>query len=272
MTLTGGIYCIEHTASNRKYIGSAISFKKRWAEHKRDLKTGKHHNIALLRAYRKYGLDAFEFKVLEEVLEASQLISKEQAWMKLLAPEFNICKTAGSRLGTKHSPEVRAKMSLKRIGRKNTPEAIEKTAQAHRGRKNSEEVKARMSEAFKGRKITEEAKIKIANSLKGRVFSNETRLLISAAKKGQIKTPEMKAEMSKARTGKLNFKKRKFYHIQGPNVASAITHGLSEFCEQYDLNPTKLAELARLKSQKVHKGFQITQLKLTGVLCSPAQK
>jgi group I intron endonuclease len=53
---------------------------------------------------------------LLEILEycaGDQAVSREQYYLDLLKPEYNILKTAGSLLGHKHSEEVRAKMSIK---------------------------------------------------------------------------------------------------------------------------------------------------------------
>jgi hypothetical protein len=50
----------------------------------------------------------------------AELISREQYYIDLLNPEYNICKVAGSRLGCKHSPET----LLKYKSRKLSAEAI----------------------------------------------------------------------------------------------------------------------------------------------------
>ena len=62
--------------------------------------------------------------------------------MDLLQPEYNILKTAGSRLGTKHSAETRAKMADTKKG-KNHPMF---------GKTFSEEARAKMAAAKKGKK------------------------------------------------------------------------------------------------------------------------
>ena len=62
--------------------------------------------------------------------------------MDLLQPEYNILKTAGSRLGKKHSAETRAKMADTKKG-KNHPMF---------GKTFSEEARAKMAAAKKGKK------------------------------------------------------------------------------------------------------------------------
>jgi group I intron endonuclease len=54
------------------------------------------------------------------------LIKREQYFIDLFKPEYNICKKAGSSLGRKHSEESIAKIKLKLIGRKHSMETIAK--------------------------------------------------------------------------------------------------------------------------------------------------
>lgn len=77
-----GIYCIEHVASGRSYIGSTRSLRKRLREHRLSLRKGKHFAPYLQRAFNKYGEDAFAFRALETCLDDPlMLIAREQVWM-----------------------------------------------------------------------------------------------------------------------------------------------------------------------------------------------
>lgn len=61
-----GVYAIRNLINGKVYIGSTIvSFKKRWASHKRKLKNNKHGNQHLQNAYNKYGNDNFEYQIIE---------------------------------------------------------------------------------------------------------------------------------------------------------------------------------------------------------------
>lgn len=101
----GGIYTIENTITLDCYIGSSINLRQRENRHFKDLREGKHHSIILQRAVNKYGIENFEFKVLE-FCSNEELLSKEQKYMDSMSPLYNICSTAGSPLGVKHSPET----------------------------------------------------------------------------------------------------------------------------------------------------------------------
>jgi len=54
-----------------------------------------------------------------EILEhcaPSEAISREQYYLDLLKPAYNILLIAGSRLGSKHSEETKAKISASAVG------------------------------------------------------------------------------------------------------------------------------------------------------------
>lgn len=60
------IYQIKNILDNKVYIGQTNNIKRRWEQHKNDLKRGAHDNPYLQKVYNKYGLDIFEFSVLHE--------------------------------------------------------------------------------------------------------------------------------------------------------------------------------------------------------------
>jgi len=62
------------------------------------------------RALLKDGYSSFSLYILE-YCEIENLISREQYYLDLLAPQYNILKVAGSSLGYKHTEEVRFKLS-----------------------------------------------------------------------------------------------------------------------------------------------------------------
>lgn len=66
MKKTCGIYRIYCKETDRTYIGSSCHIEYRWTGHKRDLKNHCHTNYLIQKDYDKYGLDAFEFSIVEE--------------------------------------------------------------------------------------------------------------------------------------------------------------------------------------------------------------
>lgn len=105
-----GVYRIRNTQNNKCYIGSAATgLSKRWGEHQRLLKSGKHHSIALQRAWSKYGEFSFVFEPLL-YCDPENCLTYEQITMDCYKPAYNMCPTAGSCLGIKRSEESKQKM------------------------------------------------------------------------------------------------------------------------------------------------------------------
>lgn len=110
-----GVYRIKHLESGREYIGSASNFFIRWRRHYYELMQQTHPNEHFLRAWAKYGANAFEWSVIE-VTEKTQeaLLEAEQRHLDTLFQTgnlFNICKIAGSTFGIPKSEATRKKMS-----------------------------------------------------------------------------------------------------------------------------------------------------------------
>ena len=80
----GIIYGIKCIVTDKYYVGATTRFKKRKKEHFRSLRAGKHHSKKLQRAFFKYGEFNFNFIVLEECIEYTELALREQYWMDAL--------------------------------------------------------------------------------------------------------------------------------------------------------------------------------------------
>lgn len=117
-----GIYCWNNLITGYSYVGSGLNLSKRLGNYfsLRHLKREVSRNKSRIsNAILKYGYENFSVDILE-YCEADILIEREQYYLDHLKPEYNICKIAGSRLGTKHSLET----LLKYKDRKLSPEAI----------------------------------------------------------------------------------------------------------------------------------------------------
>jgi hypothetical protein len=66
-------------------------------------------NRPIERALLSYGFSNFSLEILE-YCNKDNVLSREQYYMDLTKPEYNIVKTAGSTLGYKHTSESLAKM------------------------------------------------------------------------------------------------------------------------------------------------------------------
>lgn len=150
-----GIYKITSKINGKIYVGSAINFYQRMSVHLHRLKNNIHENKKLQNHANKYGINDLLFSVLELVLFREHLIEREQFYFKILEPEFNILKIAGSLQGYKFSDESRQKMSKthsSRVRPQISDLGKENMRIAHLGKKLSHETIRKRTEKQRGQK------------------------------------------------------------------------------------------------------------------------
>jgi group I intron endonuclease len=225
MHKSSGVYAIVNLLNGKCYIGSAIKLEKRFKEHRNALLRGDHNSVLMQRAWDKYGPDAFEIRTLLHC-DPNYCTHYEQLCIDDYKPEYNICPTAGSRLGSKYTDEARARLALLRKAQPRSEKQLQHLENLRLanigkpGRMPAEEEKARIAAALRGRKQsaeliekriaplrgvarTEQVKAKISEGKLGKKrapFSDEWRAKIGAANKGKKRSPEAIAKMSQART------------------------------------------------------------------------
>lgn len=159
----GGIYSFINTENGNQYIGSAKDFYLRLNEHLGNKKS----NVALQKAFAKYGLDKFNFCIYEYFTYESKIISSkaltdlETGYITKFYFDtlYNFKANATSSLGYKHTEEARLKMiehyknkkNHPMFGKTHTKEAlalISKPGELNPmfGRKHSEATRAILSE------------------------------------------------------------------------------------------------------------------------------
>jgi group I intron endonuclease len=218
--MNSAIYAIRNSVNGFQYVGSAVNRTKRWEEHRRLLRAGRHENSRLQNAWTKYGEASFAFLILERVADLAGLIAREQFWIdETRAADrgfgYNICPTAGSRLGTMHTPATRARMSAAGKGRVLSEEHRRKIGTSHIGKKLSAAARAKISVAHCGTKLSLDHRTKISEGLCGRIYSAETRekmsrwerpetlrRAISVALTGKAKSPGHRAKLSAVLMGR----------------------------------------------------------------------
>lgn len=174
------IYIILNVINNKRYIGSAKDFKVRKYRHLLALRKNQHGNIFLQRAFNKYGEENFKFEIIAIVKDINDLIEREQFYLDLLKPEYNICKIAGSALGRKHTSEAILKMSI-----------FQKHYFSIHGGRN------------KGKKFTIEHRTNLSKAKKG----------IPAHNKGIPRSLELKNRLSKIHLAKENIKSKQVVQL-----------------------------------------------------------
>lgn len=122
--MTLGIYIIKNTINKKFYIGSSENVYRRLQNHKSALKRQKHDNQLLQRNWDKYGINCFEFLLLEKIEKLKDLLPREQGWLNKFWDGqkqcLNISKVANSVMsGRHHTNETKQKISKAMIDKRN---------------------------------------------------------------------------------------------------------------------------------------------------------
>jgi group I intron endonuclease len=170
-----GIYGIRNIINGKWYVGQSIDLQARKHWHFAILKRGIHCNQHLQSSFIKYGVDGFEFRILEET-EEGLLDIQERLWIthyKSNQSEFGYNLMTGGKALKRHSKESILKMSLVKMGVKFSEEHCRKIGEANSRRILSKETRRKISVAHKGK-----------SSRWGCRHSVETRNEMSRARKG----------------------------------------------------------------------------------------
>lgn len=112
-----GVYKWTNQVNGKIYIGSSVDLSKRLRNYFNiSYLTGFKDIMIIYRALLAHGFDNFTLEILEHC-KPSELINREQYYIDLLKPEYNILKVAGSSLGVKRSLETVAKIRAGALAR-----------------------------------------------------------------------------------------------------------------------------------------------------------
>jgi group I intron endonuclease len=259
--LQSGIYAI-YLEDGRCYVGSTSqSFKKRWSEHRQRLSNSKHPNLYLVRAWHKYGADAFKFVILEIVDFSNEAmrIERENHWINTLSPEFNMAPVAGSVFGIKRREETKELLRNLNIqywkenprpkGYKRSDEIGKAISEGRMGIKFSEEHIANLSASLQGRDsprkgvtLTAETKSKISKNRRGIPRSEEASEQAAESNRGRVRTDEQRARIAESLKGK------------GAKLteeeARAIKNSTAQTCELVKIYGVSRAQIKNIRSGK----------------------
>lgn len=192
-----GIYKIINCINGKVYIGQSNNINNRFSNHKSNIK--KYFNYPLYNAFRKYGIENFEFTIIEHINNVNDLDTKELYWINHYKSNnrkygYNIRLTCKTNRGLIHSKKTRKKLSEIRNGTKHSEKTKLKIGLRHKGKVLTEEHKRKISESHKGKssgmlgkKHTNKARVDMSLSHKGKIKSEETKRKIGLSLKGKKK-------------------------------------------------------------------------------------
>lgn len=200
MERISGVYSIRNTHNDKRYIGCSTNIEQRWKNHQKLLKKNKHENSHLQGAYNKYGIESFEYSILE-CCSVETLHDREEYWIKYYDSKnsgYNMCDGGGKL--TNPTADVCKKISNGLKGEKNGMYGVRMFGEdnAWYGKHHSKYSKQLMSQKARQRTGAEASRSIRVKASTGETFCNAVEAAkwvglkdgstICKACKGQIKT------------------------------------------------------------------------------------
>jgi len=153
------VYRWVNNVNNKTYVGSSVDFTTRLYKYysiKHLMENKTHiHNALVKYGYSNFSLEILEYSNIKDIIE------REQYYLNILKPEYNILQIAGSSLGFKHSEKT---LNFYRNEREVSNETRKNLSLAATGRILSKEDKDIISDKRSGIKLSEETKLKISGA------------------------------------------------------------------------------------------------------------
>jgi group I intron endonuclease len=221
-TKVSGIYKIVNRVNGKYYIGSSKDIYDRWKEHKQYLIHKYHPNDYLQHAWNKYGEDAFDFVIIEKLLE-NELKNIEQKYLDKI----------------KGTPSIAYNLRYDAVGGEMSEYSKKKIGDKNRGKKRTIEARLKMSLSAKNRPPTsKETKHKISLSKIGNKNHNF----------GKILSKETKLKLSKSNGGKNNPKfNSTIYTFKNKYTNEIFTGVCYDFRKLYNISSGRFSKLIKGK-------------------------
>jgi group I intron endonuclease len=133
--ISSGVYALICRVTNKVYVGSSVHLGLRLLDYTQPAYLAQQTRRPILKAIVKYGLINFIFIVLE-TCNSTDTLQREQYWIDLLNPEYNLSPTAGSTLGITLSEETKAKIRAAHMGKTHSLETRRLMSETRRGPNN----------------------------------------------------------------------------------------------------------------------------------------
>ena len=216
-----GVYKITNTLcpEGKYYIGYSCNIRRRWNNHKHDLKNGKHINIYLQNVYNKYGADCLKYEILHDCETKEEAQDYETSYLHDLSIRDKLYNLLYDSIGgdtMTHHPNREQIIEKRAIEQKKRNSELTQEEYKRRfctktgekngmyGRTHTVEVKKRLSIINKGntyclgKNASQETKDKLSviasqrlgekNHFFGKHHSEETKQKLRESKLGNIPT------------------------------------------------------------------------------------
>ena len=97
-----GIYGWINSSNGNSYVGSSTNLSRRLLQYFNTKYLLKYPNFIICKALIKQGYSNFSLEIIE-YCDSDKCLEREQYYLDLLNPKYNILKIAGSTLGFKYS-------------------------------------------------------------------------------------------------------------------------------------------------------------------------
>ncbi len=144
-----GIYSWINKINQKRYVGSSEVLDRRIRQYFNINHLIRNSNLQICRALSKHGYSNFSIEILE-YCKPAKCLKREQHYINLLKPEYNILRKAGSPFGNKHREDSKAKISAAQKGISKSEETRAKISASNLGKTRSEETRAKMSASKMG--------------------------------------------------------------------------------------------------------------------------
>lgn len=252
MTPISCIYRITNIITGKFYIGSTNNYAHRKRQHLHDLRNKHHGNTHLQSAWNKYGSSAFEFEVLEKLINVNLLTTREQFWLDSLQAcdhkiGYNVSLQANR---TELAEETKKKIGDANRGRHPSYETRIKIGLASKGRHHSPETCEKIRIASTGRHLSDEVKQYIRRLKLGKTQSDEHRLKNSLGHIGHHLSEEHHKKLLLANIGRRNSEvQREKMRVSAKSRCKTVL--------QYSLDGTLIKEFQSLHDVQRLAGYNL---------------
>lgn len=171
------IYIHTNTVSGASYIGkTSATMEDRLKGHLRDMRNGS--DYAFHRGIRKYGIEVFESKILEDNIPNEIVNERESYWIAY----FDTFTGYGYNMTDGGEGWLKSEETKEKMRKPKTKTHALNISIGRMGMKFTDEHKLNMSKANLGKKLTEETKEKMRN----KIVTSESNTKRSKALKGRL--------------------------------------------------------------------------------------